>query len=88
MIVKTAFRGIVEDQEEQYQPTTLFIQSISTLGKVVVVFSEKMIVPANITRIDQDVIRLELITAQELDNEASLDFAWNVTSYTDTQMSL
>ena len=52
------------------------------------IFSETLIVPANVTKIDPSVLKLELKSSQELQDMSLLDFTWNVTTYQSTEMLL
>lgn len=52
-----------------------------------VTFSENLIIPSNITMIDDAVVKLEIVPS-EIANLENLDYSWKVIKFTNTFLSI
>ena len=59
------------------------LEELSYLGELVIKFSQKMEVPKNITKINEDVLTISLAIDESnfVEDEANLDFSWYVESF-------
>lgn len=79
-----------EELEGKEEPT-FKLESITFMGLLDVSFSQKMILPGNLTEIDDSVFELEVLldlTNDIEDDKSKVAFTWSVQSYGQSGMQI